>query len=184
MYWLWLLIDRIISRCLGIEPLRKDRMGIISTQLRQYRGQPVQIDDSIIIYPRDLLIELHMNNAWFLHSRRKLTGTTNEERWNVSTAFSEDLRLLASQIAEGKFSPRVKALHAKTLLHSPMRRLGFTVVESRGGLGRRLTTFYLNNLRQVYYFGEDKERAFNRRPPALVEAWMSRPRLLEKYLLQ
>lgn len=145
---------------------------------------PAQIDDSTIIYPGDLLIEIHRNNAWFLHSRRKLTGTTNEERWNVSTAFPEDLKLLASQIAEGRFSPGVKALHARTLLHSPMRRFGFRVVESPGGLGRLLTTFYLNNLKQVYYFGEDKERAFNRRPLVLVEAWMSKPRLLEKYICQ
>ena len=182
MYLLWLLIDKLISWWLRIKPLRKDGEGIISTQMRRHRGQPVQIDDSTTIRSGDLFIELHMSGSWFISNREQLNSTMVEKRWDVSVAFAEDLRYLASQLTEGKFNPEVRALCAKTLLSSPMQRLGFTVTEAQSGIYGFFTTFYLSKLRQVYYFGKYNKHLLNKKPLTLVEAWMSVPVLLEKYL--
>lgn len=181
LLWFWPFLDRIASRWLGIEPLRKDKTGIISTELRRYRGQPVRLDDGTIITPGDLVLELHMNNAWFLHNRGKVTDSGGEVHWRVSSAFAEDLKYLAGQLVEGRLATGIKALHGITLLGSPAERLSFTVTELPESLWRRLTVFYLSGLRQVYYFGRGKEYATRRKPPALKEVWMSKSRLLERY---
>ena len=178
---LWSLMDKIISKWLGIEPLRKDKMGIISNELRRHRGQPVQLNNGTVIIPGDQIIELHMNNAWFLHERAKLVNSTAGIRWKVSSAFTEDLRYLARHLARGSYAVEIKALHGTTTLYSPAQRLGFTVVEIPKSIRRRLTTFYLSGLRRTYYFGESKEYAMQRKPPVLKEVWMSKSRLLEKY---
>lgn len=181
LLWLWPFLDRILSKWLSIKPLREDKIGIISIELRRHRSQSVRLDDGTIITPGDLLIELHMNNAWFLHNRRRLTDSVNEVFWRVASAFAEDLRYLARQLAEGRFAADANALHGITMLHSPARRLGFTIMELPNSLRRRLTTFYLNGLRQIYYFREGKEYRRQRKPPALNEVWMSKSRLFEKY---
>lgn len=181
LLWLWPFLDWIISKWFGIEPLRKDRTGIMSIELRQHRGQPMRLDDSTIIIPGDLLIELHLNNAWFLQHRGKVVNSAGEARWRVSSAFGEDMKHLAGQLAEGIFPAEVKALHGVTTLSAPTQRFGFTVKELPEGLRKRLTTFYLSGLRQVYYFGRGKEYTSVRNPPVLRELWMSRSRLLERY---
>ncbi len=178
---LWPLMDKIISKWLGIEPLRKDKVGIISIELQQHRGQPVQLNDGTVIIPGDRIIELHMNNAWFLHGRAKLVNSAGETRWRVSSAFAEDLRYLARHLARGSYAVEIKALHGTTILYSPAQRLGFTVVELPKSIRKRLTMFYLSGLRQTYYFRGSKECAMQRKPPALKEVWMSKSRLLGKY---
>jgi len=181
LLWLWPFLDRVISKWLAIEPLRKDKIGIIGIELRRHRGQPIPLDDNTLITPGDLLIELHLNNRWFLRNREKLADSAGEMRWRVSSAFTNDLRYLARQLAEGRFPAGVSALHGMTTLYSPARRLGFTVVELPESLRKRLITFYLSGLRRIYYFGKGKEYATQRKPLALKEIWMSKSRLLEKY---
>jgi len=181
LLWLWPFLDRVTSKWLAIEPLRKDKIGIIGIELRRHRGQLIPLDDNTLITPGDLLIELHLNNRWFLHNREKLTDSAGEVRWRVSSAFTNDLRYLARQLAEGRFPAGDSALHGMTTLYSPARRLGFTVVELPESLRKRLTTFYLSGLRRIYYFGKGKEYATQRKPLALKEIWMSKSRLLEKY---
>ncbi|MFC2010663.1 hypothetical protein ACFLUL_03680 [Chloroflexota bacterium] len=177
---MWLLIDKVMSGWLRIKPLRIDKVCIIGTRMRRYRGQPVQIDDSTSVSPGDLILELHMNGAWFLRHRKRLDSAAVEKRWNVSIAFAEDLRYLACQLMEDKFNPGVRALYVKTLLYSPVRRLGFTVSEVPNSLHRYMTTFYLSKLRRIYYFGKYDRRLLNRKPLTLVDAWMSIPNLLER----
>jgi len=180
---LWLLMDKIISKWLGIEPLRQDKVSIISTELQQHRGQPVQLNDGTVIIRGDRIIELHMNNVWFLHGRAKLVNSAGEIRWKVSSAFAEDLRYLARQLARGSYTAEVKALRGTTLLYAPAQRLGFTVKDLPKGLRNRLTTFYLCGLRQTYYLGKSGVYAKVRRPPVLKEVWMSKSRLLNMYYL-
>ncbi len=181
LLWLWPFLDKIVSKWLGIEPLRKDKIGIISIELRRHRGQPIRLDYDTTIISGDRLIELHMNNVWFLHNKRNVANSAGEVLWRVSSVFADDLRYLAEQLAEGRFATEVKALHGITTLYPPAQRLGFTVKELPEGLRKRLTTFYLSGLRQIYYFGKGKEYAIGRRPPALKEVWMSKSRLLERY---
>lgn len=179
LVWLWPLLDKIISRRLRIKPLRGDERGIIGIELRRHRAESIQLDDGTIIVPGDLLIELHLNGIWFLRYRRKAADFTKEQRWEVSSAFVEDLKYLAKQTVEGNSNNEFKALRGLTLLHLPAQRLGFHVRELPQSLRKCLTTFYLAGLRQVYYFGESTTEL--RTPPTLKEVWMSKSRLLELY---
>ena len=181
LLWLWPFLDRILSKWLGIKPLREDKISIISIELRRHRSQSVRLDDGTTITPGDLLLELHMNNAWFLHNKGKSTDSINEVCWRVASAFAEDLRYLARQLAKGRFAAGANVLHGITTLHSPARRLGFTATELPKSLRKRLTTFYLSGLRRIYYFRKGKEYRRQRKPPALNEIWMSKSKLLEKY---
>ena len=181
LLWLWPLLDRVVSRWLDIKPLRKDKIGIISTELRRHRGQPVRLDDDTIVTSGDQVVELHMNNAWFLNSRGKVEDSGGDVRWRVSSAFADDLKYLAEQLAEGRLADGAKALHAITMLGPSAERLGFTAKYLPKGLRSRLTSFYLSGLRQYYYFGRGKENTTLKKQPALKEVWMSIPKLFERY---
>ncbi len=177
---LWPCLDRIICRCLRIKPLRKDKTGILSIELRRHRGRLIRLDNGTTVGHGDLLVELHMNNTWFVETRRRFKDSPGEMRWLVSLAFVDDLKHLAREMANGKLSGEVKALHGVTMLYPPAQRLGFTVMEFPKSLKKRLIVFYLSGLRHVYYFGKDPVAL--RKRPDLKEVWMSRPRLLERYL--
>jgi len=178
--WLWPFLDSIFSWWLGIKPLRKDNTGTINIELRRYRGRPVEIDDVGEIKPGDLVIEVHLNNAWFVH-RRKATNSPAEAIWELVSAFSDDLRYLAQQLVEGKFSPEIKAIHGVTLLHAASRRVGFTVLELPDSSWKRLAWFYLIGLMQTYNWQGAKRLAVGTKPLVVKEMWMSRLKLLEKY---
>lgn len=39
--------------------IKNDKRGIMSFQLRRYRGRPIHLDDYTLIMPGNLLLELH-----------------------------------------------------------------------------------------------------------------------------
>lgn len=178
--WLWPFLDTIFSWWLGIKPLRKDKTGIINIELRRYRGRPLHLDDGGEIKPGDLLIELHLNNAWVVH-RRKAANSLAEATWEFASAFSDDLKYLAQQLVKGKFSPEIKAIHSVTPFYAASRRVGFTVLEMPDSLWKRLTRFYLSGLMQTYKWLEAGRLAARAKPLVLKEVWMSKSKLLEKY---
>lgn len=178
--WLCPFLDSIFSRCLGIKPLRKDKLGTINVELRRYRGRPLEIDDGGEIKPGDLVIEIHLNKVWFLH-RRKATNSPAEVFWELVSAFSDDLKYLAQQLVDGKFSPEIKAIHGVTLLHAAARRVGFTVLELPDSLWKHLCRFYLTGLMQTYHWQGAERLAAGTKPLVVKELWMSRLKLLEKY---
>lgn len=178
--WLWPFLDSVFSWWLGIKPLREDRSGIISVELRRHRGRPLKLDDGGEIKPGDLVIELHLNNARFFQGRKKANSPA-EALWEVTSAFADDLKYLAQQLVEGRFSPEIKAIHGVTLLHAPVRRAGFTVRELPNSLWKRLTRFYHIGLMQTYNLQGAKRLTVGTKPFVLKEMWMSRSKLLEKY---
>jgi len=178
--WLWPFLDSVFSWWLGIKPLREDRSGIISIELRRHRGHPLKLDDDGEIKPGDLVIELHLNNARFLQERKQANSPI-EALWEVTSAFADDLKYLTQQLVEGRFSPEIKAIHGVTLLHAPVRRAGFTVRELPYSLWKRLTCFYHIGLMQTYNLQGAKRLTVGTKPFILKEMWMSRSKLLEKY---
>ncbi|MFC1948664.1 hypothetical protein ACFLW0_00585 [Chloroflexota bacterium] len=178
MRWQWLLIDRILSRCLGIKPLREDDTGVLGIRLRRHCGQPVRIDDGVVVSPGDQLIEIHLDNTWFRRNRNKLEDTRYARRWQVYPAVAEDLKYLAGRLGEGKIYPDAKALLAETTILAPMNRLGFTVVKKPGGWRSRLTVFHHRRLQQTFHLGKGSRE---RSSPVLADVWMSRSKLLSKY---
>ena len=177
----WSLIDRVVSRWLAIEPLSKDGASIISIEHRKHRGKSVLLDDDTVVTAGDSLIELHMNNEWFVYNREKFAGSPGGLLWKSTAAFTDDLRALAGQLTDGRLSAEIKALHGTTTLYASARYLGFTITEIPGSLRKCLTTFYLRALRRTY--GADSGRAHKiwRKPPVIKEVWMSKSKLIEKY---
>lgn len=177
---LWPFLDILFSWYLRLKPLRQDKIGTINIELRCHRGRPVKLDDGSVISPGDPLIELHLNNAWFLHKKRTIDSPANMI-WEFLSAFSQDIKYLAEQIAEGKFAPEIKAVHGMTLLHRGSQRLGFTVMELPDTPWKRLPQFYLAGLMQTYHLQGARRLATGTKPLVLKEVWMSRLKLLEKY---
>lgn len=175
----WLFLDIIFSWYLRLKPLRQDKIATINIELRYHRGHPVTLDDGTVINPGDSLIELHLNNVWFLHQNKTINSPA-KMLWQSNLAFSEDLKYLAGQIKEGKLASEIKALHAITTFHQASLRLGFTVMELPDTLWKRLTQFYLAGLRQAYY-PQGARRLARTKPLAVREVWMSKGKLIEKY---
>jgi len=179
---IWLFLDIILSWYLNLKPLRQDKIAAINVQFRRHRGEPVKIDDGSVVNPNDPFIEIHLNNAWFLH-KRKMIHSPDRIGWEFLSAFSEDLKYVAKQVSEGKFASEIKAIHGRTLLHQDQgsQRLGFTVMELPNTLWRRLSQFYLAGLRQAYYPQQARRPVGKAKPLVLKEVWMSRRKFLQRY---
>ena len=178
----WLLLDVIVSWYLNTKPLRRDRITTINVRLRRRRGRPVKLDDGSVINPRDMLMEIHLNNEWFLH-KKDLMHSPGKLGWDFLSAFSEDLKYLAKQMSDGTFAPEIKAIHGRTLLRQDQgnQRLGFTVVDLPDSLWRHLSQFYLTGLRQAYYPERARRSLAKAKPLVKKEIWMSRKKLLQRY---
>ena len=178
----WLFLDIMVSWYLNSKPLRQDKITTINLRLRRHRGEPVKLDDGSVVNPKDLLIELHLNNTWFLR-KRTMMHSPGKTGWEFLSAFSEDLNYLAKQVSEGIFASEIKAIHARTLLRQDQgsQRLGFTVMDLPNTLWRRLSQFYLAGLRQAYYPERARRPIAKAKPLVRKEIWMSRRKLLQSY---
>lgn len=178
----WLFLDIMVSWYLNSKPLRQDKITTINLRLRRHRGEPVKLDDGSVVNPKDLLIELHLNNTWFLR-KRTMMHSPGKTGWEFLSAFSEDLNYLAKQVSEGIFASEIKAIHARTLLRQDQgsQRLGFTVMDLPNTLWKRLSQFYLAGLRQAYYPERARRPIAKAKPLVRKEIWMSRRKLLQSY---
>ena len=178
----WLFLDIIVSWHLNLKPLRQDKLTTINLRLQRYRGEPVKLDDGSVVNPKDLLVEIHLNNTWFLR-KRTMMNSPGKIGWEFLSAFSEDLNYLAKQVSEGVFGSEIKAIHARTLLRQDQgsQRLGFTVMDLPNTLRRRLSQFYLAGLRQACYPKRARRPIVEARPLVRKEIWMSRRKLLQSY---
>ena len=178
----WVFLDVMVSWYLNLKPLRQDRITTIDVRLRRRRGGPVKLDDGSVVNPGDLILEIHMNNGWFLRNKdfMHLPGKIG---WEFLSAFSEDLNYLAKQVSEGIFASEIKAIHARTLLRQDQgsQRLGFTVMDLPNTLWRRLSQFYLAGLRQAYYPERARRPIAKAKPLVRKEIWMSKRKLLQSY---
>ncbi len=180
--WIWLFLDIMVSCYLNSKPLRQDKITTVNLRLRRHRGGPVKLDDGSMVNSKDLLIELHLNNTWFLR-KRTMMHSPGKIGWEFLSAFSEDLNYLAKQVSEGIFASEIKAIHARTLLRQDQgsQRLGFTVMDLPNTLWRRLSQFYLAGLRQAYYPERARRPIAKAKPLVRKEVWMSRRKLLQSY---
>jgi hypothetical protein len=178
----WLFLDGMVSWYLNSKPLRQDKITTINVRLRRRRGEPVKLDDGSVVNPRDLLIEIHLNNDWFLR-KKDLTYLPGKIGWEFLSAFSKDLKYLAKQVSDGAFASEIKAVHGRTMLRQAHgnRILGFTVMDLPDSPWRRLSQFYLAGLRRTYYPERARRPVAGARPLVKKEIWMSRKKLLQCY---
>jgi hypothetical protein len=178
----WLFLDVVVSWYLNSKPLRRDRITTIKVRLRRRRGGPVKLDDGSLVNPRDLVLEIHLNNDWFLRNK-DMMHSPGKAGLEFLSAFSEDLKYLAKQVRDETFAPEIKAIHGRTLLRQDQgsQRLGFTVMDLPDSRWRHLSQFYLTGLRQAYYPEQARRSLAKAKPLVKKELWMSRKKLLQRY---
>ncbi len=177
-----LFMDILVCWYLNLKPLRQDRITTINVRLRRRRGGPVTLDDGSVVNRSDLILEIHLNNHWFLGNKdmMRLPGKAGRE---FLAAFSEDLTYLAEQVSNETFNSEIKAVHGRTLLRQAQghQRLGFTIVNLPDSRWKHLSQFYLGGLRQAYYPDRARRSLANTKPLVKKEIWMSRKKLLQLY---
>jgi hypothetical protein len=177
-----LFFDVVVCWYLNSQPLRQDRITTINVRLRRRRGAPIKIDDGSVVNQSDLILEIHLNNHWFLSNKdiMHLPGKAGRE---FLAAFSEDLKYLAEQVSNEAFNPEIKAIHGRTLLRQAQgnQLLGFTVVNIPDSRWKHLSQLYLGGLRQAYYPDRARGSLTNAKPLVKKEIWMSRKKLLQLY---
>ena len=178
VFLLWPVIDRLLIMRYHIKPVRTD--GIISVELRRYKGRPIMLGDGSKVKAGDTITELHLNSAWF-RKRRKLSLAVSDLHWEVLHCFAKDLSYLAEQMVNGMFDSGITALHGSTLLHVGARRLGFQVEELPTTLWKKLAQFYLAGLMQIHHpLGKEKFKAMGK-PLEVKGIWLSKAELLRRY---
>ena len=176
---LWPAVDRLLRVIHHIKPLKAYHSGIVSLDIRHYKGRTVVLNDGSKVKTGDTIIELHLNNAWFKR-RRKLDIKASQSTREILGCFEQDLRFLAQQVVNGKFEG-VVALHGSTLLHAGAKRLGFQVEELPPSLWKKGASFYLAGIMQIYHLRGDKVSRIREKPWELKEVWFSKAALLTRY---
>jgi hypothetical protein len=176
---LWPVVDRLLKVIYHIRPLKADDSGIMRFNIRHYKGPTRVLNDGSEVKTGDIIIELHLNNAWF-KGRRKLNLRASQSPWELIGCFAQDLHFLAQQVASGMFG-NITALHGSTILHVAARRLGFQVDELPDSLWKKGARFYMAGLMQVYHLRGDEVSGLRGKPWELKEVWLSRAALLTRY---
>ncbi len=175
----WPVADRLLRVIYHIRPLKADDSGIMRFNLCHYKGPTKMLNDGSEVKTGDIIIELHLNNAWFKR-RRNLNLSASQSPREFLGSLAQDLHLLAQQVASGMFG-NITALHGITLLHVAARRLGFQVDELPDSLWKKGARFYMAGLMQVYHLRGDEVSGLREKSWELKEIWLSRAALLTRY---
>jgi hypothetical protein len=176
---LWPILDKCLRTISRTKPVRADNSGIIRFNLHPYKGPTRVLIDGSEIKIGDTIIELHLNNDWFI-GRRKLNLSASQSLREFLGYFAQDLRILAHQISSGIFGD-IAALHGSTLLYVAARRLGFQVDELPDSLWKKVARFYMAGLMQVYHLRGEGVLGLREKAWELKEVWFSKRALLSKY---
>lgn len=176
---LWPVADRLLRVIQRIRPLKADYDGIICFNLGHFKGPARLLNDGSVVKSGDRIIELHLNNHWFIR-RRKLNLSASQSLREFLGCFAQDLHLLAQQVESGMFGS-ITALHGNTLLHIAARRLGFQVDELPDSLWKKVARFYMAGLMQAYHLRGNGILGFREKPWELKEIWLSRAAFVAKY---
>lgn len=176
---LWPVVDKFLRTISQTRPVIADNSGIIRFNLHRYKGPTRVLNDGSEVKPGDTIIELHLNNAWFKR-RRKLNIKASQTPREFLSCSTQDLHILAQQIASGMFGD-ITVLHGRTILHVVARRLGFQVDELPDSLWKKGARFYMAGLMQVYHLRGEEAAGLREKPWELKEVWLSKAALLSKY---
>jgi hypothetical protein len=176
---LWPVLDRLLKVIYHIRPLRADGNGIVSLDIRHYKGRAIVLNDGSKVKTGDPIIELHLNNDWFKR-RRKLNIKASQSTREILGCLEQDLRFLAQQVIDGKFEG-VVALRGSTLLYAGAKRLGFQVEELPPSLWKKGAYFYMAGLMQIYHLRAGEAPKRRGKTWELKEVWLSRAALLTMY---
>jgi hypothetical protein len=174
------IVHKIYTIALGVKSLG-GRSGLICVELRRHKGRAIKLSDGCEVKPGDPVIKLHLNNAWF--DEQLQAGSIQRPSGfprGLTRYFKDGFRLLATQIADGKYGG-VIAVYGWTVFHGPARRLGFQVIELPSNLRTKLAQFYITGLMQVYRIRWLRRYKTSRKALKVKGIWLSRAELLRIY---
>ena len=173
------LIHKIYIIALGIRFL--GGASLICVELKRHQGSPVKLSDGCEVRPGDLVIKLHLNSDWIAERRHSSSAlkTATLPR-GVIRCFKEGFRLLATQVANGKYG-EVVAVYGWTVLHTGARRLGFQVIDLPNTLRTKLARFYIGGLMRFYHIRGSERYKASRESLKIKAVWLSKAEFLRLY---
>ncbi|MFO7773954.1 MAG: hypothetical protein R6V59_08520 [Dehalococcoidia bacterium] len=174
------IIHKVYTIALGVKSLGGSS-SLICVELRRHKGQAVKLSDGCEVRPGDPVIKLHFNNAWFDQQRQSDPGSrTAVFPHGLTRYFKDGFRLLAAQVADGKYGG-VIAVYGWTVLHTPAKRLGFQVIDLSNTLRMKLALRYITGLMQVYRVSCVRRYKVSHKPLKVKAIWLSIDEFLRLY---
>jgi hypothetical protein len=169
-------INKVHTVVLGIKPL--ERNSVICIETRRYRGSPIKLEDGCEIRPGDPVIKLHFNDAWMAERLWSSSGPgTIGFPGGFFYRFKDGLRLLATEVADGKYGGIV-AVYGWTVFYAHARRLGFQVIDLPDTLRIKLAQLHIAALMQSHQAPRFKRHISSRKSVKVKAIWLSRTALL------
>jgi peptidoglycan-N-acetylglucosamine deacetylase len=174
------IIHKVHTIALGVKSLGRSS-SLICVELRRHKGRTVKLSDGIEVRPGDPVIKLHLDNDWIAERRQSSSGlqTTDLPR-GATHCFKEGFRLLAAQVANGKYG-EVIAVYGWTVLHTGARRLGFQVIDLPNTLRIKLARFYITSLMRFYHIRGPQRYKPSRESLKVKAVWLSKDEFLRIY---
>jgi hypothetical protein len=171
------IINKVHTRALSIRPLEGN--SIISVEIRHHKGCSIKLEDGCEVRPGDPVIKLHLNNAWIAERwrLRSRSGTKSFPRGLVYY-FRDGLRLLATEVADGKYGGIV-AVYGWTAFYTHAGRLGFQVIDLPNTLRIKLARLHISALMQTNHIPWFKRHTPSRESVQVKGVWLSRAELLK-----
>ena len=170
------IINKVHTIALDIKPLERD--SIICIEVRRHKGYPIELEDGCEVGPGDPVIKLHFNDAWIADRLRSSSGSgIRDFPRGIFYYFKDGLQLLATEVADGKYSGIV-AVYGWTTFHAHARRLGFQVIDLPNTLRIKLARLHIAALMQSHHVPWLKKHVTSRKSVKVKAVWLSRAELL------
>lgn len=143
------IINKVHTTALGIKPL--ERNSVICIEVKRHKGCPIKLEDGCEVRSGDPVIKLHFNDAWIAEGLRSSSGLgMGGFPRGLFYYFKDGLRLLAAEVADGKYSGIV-AVYGWTTFHAHASRLGFQVIDLPNTLRIKLARLHIAALMQSHH---------------------------------
>jgi len=173
------IINKVHTLALGIKPL--ERNSVICVEVRRHKGCPVKLEDGCEVRPGNPVIKLHFNDAWIAEGLRSSSGLgMGGFPRGLFYHFKDDLRLLATEVADGKYNGIV-AVYGWTAFHAHARRLGFQVIDLPNTLRIKMARLHIAALMQSHHVPWFKKHITSRKSVKVKAIWLSRAELLRMH---
>lgn len=171
------VISKVHAAVLGIKPL--EGSSIICVEVTRHRGRAVKLDDGCLVRPSDSVIKVHLNSDWITTRWRSDSGSGMRGfPRGLIYYFRDGLRLLAAEVAEGKYGGIV-AVYGWTAFYGHSERLGFQVIDLPDSLRIKLARLHIAALMQSHHVPWLSRHATFRSPLTIKAVWLSRAELLK-----
>ena len=171
------VINKVHTAVLGIKPLEKN--SVICIEIKRHRGSPIKLEDDCEVRPGDPVIKLHFNDTWIAERlwSSSGSGTIGFPRGFIYY-FKDGLRLLATEVADGKYGGII-AVYGWTAFYAHARRLGFQVSDLPNTLRIKLARLHIAALMQSHQAPRSRKHVGSRKSIKVKAVWLSRATLLK-----